>query len=65
MNNFNRNKYAILILLLIPTIIWSLYSFKIHKNMFSTTSPDIIYSVDSVNSVDIQHWGKYSLLAHR
>ena len=44
MNNFNRNKYAILILLLIPTIIWSLYSFKIHKNMFSTTSPDIIFS---------------------
>ena len=60
MNNFNRNKYTILILLLIPTIIWSLYSFKIHKNMFSTTNPDI---TDSVDSVDIQHWGKYSWLA--
>ena len=30
--------------------------------MFSATSPDII---DSVDSVDIQHWGKYSWLAHR
>ena len=55
MNTFNRNKYAILILLLIPTIIWSLYSFKIHKNMFSGTDSE---------EKGVEHWSGNKLFAH-
>jgi hypothetical protein len=63
MNKYNITKIVIIFLLQLPALLWSLWSFKMHKNAFAATSSGGSHEAHFAGNKFLEHTGSGILTA--